>query len=73
MKSSLSFAELRPPPVCVFMTHGSSTTKTNGRDAGVGATEQRGKLENDDLSDTSPPALAYLYQRTGTGQFTARH
>ena len=58
---------------CVFMTYGSSTTKTNGRDAGVGATAQRGKLENDDLSDTSPPALAYLYQRTGTGQFTVRH
>ena len=58
---------------CVFMMHGSSFTKTNGRDAGVGATAQRGKLENDDLSDTSPPALAYLYQRTGTGQFTARH
>ena len=58
---------------CVFMTYGSSTTKTIGRDAGVGATAQRGKLENDDLSDTSPPALAYLYQRTGTGQFTARH
>ena len=32
------------------MTYGSSTTKTNGRDAGVGATAQRGKLENDDLS-----------------------
>ena len=58
---------------CVFMTHGSSTTKTNGRDAGVGATAQRGKLENDDLSDTCPTALAYLYQRTGTEQFIARH
>ena len=41
------------------MMHGSSTTKTIGRDAGVGATAQRGKLENDDLSDTSPPACPW--------------
>ena len=46
------------------MTHGSSTTKSIGRDAGVGATAQRGKLENDDHSDTSLPALAYLNDDT---------
>ena len=49
---------------CVFTTHGSSFTKTNSRDAGVGATAQRGKLENDDLSDASPPALACLNDDT---------
>ena len=47
-------------PPCVFMTHGSSFTKTNVFNAGVGATAQCGKLENDDLSDTSSPGLSTL-------------